>query len=453
MDSWKPQQLRLMELGGNRKLREFLRKHKILDNTPIAVKYNTRAADWYRRHLRALADGSEPPPPLPEGTGHLQLNESLGQQRPIKLTKTFATEYDLGNHGGAVSCGAGGGGGGGYHDDRGGGAYHFGGAVGSAPRGRMEGFGSDDVKPGGSHRAHMEGFGSEDITNRRGRMEGFGNDVVYGGGRLDGFGSEPEWSGGGGAGAENRRNADDFTSGVLGQHVSTKVADGLLSALGAAKCAAGIAKEYAESRVAQAQTEGWLDTAMDTAKQATEAGKRIVSDGTGKAVMDKTTEVLGALGGQLGGGVPKKDNAEGLARLSTGRMQGFGSDSFFAAQDATRQQVTGPPSYHQPLAAGPSCAEELLPAAVLLQAAPVPATRAVAKSRSVIDMFDDDSWEEQEGQKTEAHALLQTSSRCHSQAPMALVAPVAAPAAPPVAPVMAPPQKKADVWNDDDWGD
>eukprot|EP00811_Abedinium_folium_P002863 NODE_12633_length_1213_cov_2.510129.p1 GENE.NODE_12633_length_1213_cov_2.510129~~NODE_12633_length_1213_cov_2.510129.p1 ORF type:complete len:351 (-),score=107.10 NODE_12633_length_1213_cov_2.510129:160-1062(-) len=298
----------------------------------------------------------------------------------------------------------------------------------------MEGFGSDDVKPGGSQRAHMEGFGSEDITNRRGRMEGFGNDVVYGGGRLEGFGSEPEWSGA--AGAENRRNADDFISGVLGQDVSTKVADGLLSALGAAKCAAGIAKEYAESRVAQAQTEGWLDTAMDTAKQATEAGKRIVSDGTGKAVVDKTTEVLGALGEQLGGVSPKKDSAEGLARLSTGRMQGFGSDSFFAAQDATRQQVTGPPSYHQP-PAGPAWAE-LLPAAVP-QAAPVPAARAVAKSRSAVDIFDDDSWEEQEWQKAEA--------------PMALLAPVAAPAAAPVAPVMAPPQKKADVWNDDDWGD
>merc|ERR1719424_58105 len=70
MDSWKPLQLKLMELGGNQKLKAFFRLHKIAD-MPIVQKYNTRAAEWYRKNLRALAEGTDQPPPLPEGTASL----------------------------------------------------------------------------------------------------------------------------------------------------------------------------------------------------------------------------------------------------------------------------------------------------------------------------------------------------------------------------------------------
>lgn len=75
MDSWKPAQRRLMEVGGNRRLREFFRSQGIRDNLPIQQKYNTRAAQWYRRYLRSLAEGTPPPPPLPEGTGHLPASD------------------------------------------------------------------------------------------------------------------------------------------------------------------------------------------------------------------------------------------------------------------------------------------------------------------------------------------------------------------------------------------
>lgn len=71
MDSWKPKHLRMMELGGNHRFNEFLAEHGVPLGMPIREKYRTRAADWYRKNLSALADGLEPPAPLPAGTGHL----------------------------------------------------------------------------------------------------------------------------------------------------------------------------------------------------------------------------------------------------------------------------------------------------------------------------------------------------------------------------------------------
>lgn len=71
LDKWKPTQLKLMQLGGNRRLRDFFRQHGIPDDMPIEQKYDTRAAEWYRLHLRALAEDTALPEPLPEGTGHL----------------------------------------------------------------------------------------------------------------------------------------------------------------------------------------------------------------------------------------------------------------------------------------------------------------------------------------------------------------------------------------------
>merc|ERR550532_424344 len=38
---------------------------------PIRQKYRTRAAEWYRKNLRALAENKLPPSPLPPGTGRL----------------------------------------------------------------------------------------------------------------------------------------------------------------------------------------------------------------------------------------------------------------------------------------------------------------------------------------------------------------------------------------------
>jgi hypothetical protein len=65
----------MMELGGNQRFLDFLREHGISEDMPIRRKYKTRAVEWYRRNLRAEAEGTEAPEPLPIGTGHLPMEE------------------------------------------------------------------------------------------------------------------------------------------------------------------------------------------------------------------------------------------------------------------------------------------------------------------------------------------------------------------------------------------
>jgi hypothetical protein len=79
LDSWRPSHLKMMELGGNARFAEFMRAHGVPEDMPIREKYSTRAAAWYRKSLRAEAEGTELPEPLPEGTGHLPAEETLGR--------------------------------------------------------------------------------------------------------------------------------------------------------------------------------------------------------------------------------------------------------------------------------------------------------------------------------------------------------------------------------------
>lgn len=89
LDSWKPLHLRMMQLGGNRRFNEFLRQHNVPESMPIREKYSTRAARWYREALRAEAEGTPLPEPLPEGTGHLPDKENLSATDQL-LNQVFA---------------------------------------------------------------------------------------------------------------------------------------------------------------------------------------------------------------------------------------------------------------------------------------------------------------------------------------------------------------------------
>jgi len=59
LDMWTEKQLRQMERGGNRALQDFLSEYALTDIVDIKVKYNTKAADYYRRRANALATGQE----------------------------------------------------------------------------------------------------------------------------------------------------------------------------------------------------------------------------------------------------------------------------------------------------------------------------------------------------------------------------------------------------------
>ena len=57
LDMWTEKQLKRMEQGGNGKLQNFLANYSLTDVYDIKVKYNTKAADFYRRRNNALALG------------------------------------------------------------------------------------------------------------------------------------------------------------------------------------------------------------------------------------------------------------------------------------------------------------------------------------------------------------------------------------------------------------
>jgi hypothetical protein len=79
----------MMELGGNGRFNKFLAEHDIPQDMPVREKYSTRAAEWYRKNLSALAEGLQSLPPLPHGTGHLPMDASPSSMKHI-LDEVFA---------------------------------------------------------------------------------------------------------------------------------------------------------------------------------------------------------------------------------------------------------------------------------------------------------------------------------------------------------------------------
>mmetsp|Transcript_43334 Transcript_43334/g.136998 ORF Transcript_43334/g.136998 Transcript_43334/m.136998 type:complete len:209 (-) Transcript_43334:321-947(-) len=194
----------------------------------------------------------------------------------------------------------------------------------------MEGFGSDGVSPWG---AASPSSSSSSLPGRR---------------QDKALCSECDDRQGG-----HREENEDFLSGV-----GSKMSTGLWSTVGLVGSLAGRAKNAADSTVAQAQTEGWWDTALGAARQSvnsavettTWAAERSVEavgaavshvkESDGKAILGKTSEVLDSTARksmtavessvewvteQLGN-LGVQDSRAGLSKMSSGTMQGFGSD-------------------------------------------------------------------------------------------------------------------------------
>ena len=53
MDSWSEKQLKCMNLGGNKALYDFLAEYD-LNTEPAEVRYQTKAADFYRRKVMSF---------------------------------------------------------------------------------------------------------------------------------------------------------------------------------------------------------------------------------------------------------------------------------------------------------------------------------------------------------------------------------------------------------------
>ena len=55
LDMWTEKQLKLIEEGGNAKLKAFFQTYDLNEVYDVKVKYNTKAADYYRRMNNAKA--------------------------------------------------------------------------------------------------------------------------------------------------------------------------------------------------------------------------------------------------------------------------------------------------------------------------------------------------------------------------------------------------------------
>ncbi|CAN0364128.1 unnamed protein product [Pylaiella littoralis] len=66
MENWTEKSLDIMEVGGNKRLAEFVRRVGLSLLSPIEDKYLHPCLRLYRKHIVALADGKDPPPILRE---------------------------------------------------------------------------------------------------------------------------------------------------------------------------------------------------------------------------------------------------------------------------------------------------------------------------------------------------------------------------------------------------
>lgn len=84
MDSWTPKQLKCMQLGGNHSLSEFFASYDLMSE-PMDVRYQTRAAEYYRKKLRAFANGEEFSEEKPEyEEGRQRIEYKVRSQEELK---------------------------------------------------------------------------------------------------------------------------------------------------------------------------------------------------------------------------------------------------------------------------------------------------------------------------------------------------------------------------------
>jgi hypothetical protein len=84
MDSWTPKQLKCMQLGGNHSLSEFLSSYDLMSE-PMDVRYQTKAAEYYRKKLRSFCNDEEFTEEKPDyEEGRLPIEYRIKSQEEIK---------------------------------------------------------------------------------------------------------------------------------------------------------------------------------------------------------------------------------------------------------------------------------------------------------------------------------------------------------------------------------
>ncbi|KNB43985.1 hypothetical protein JH06_5821 [Blastocystis sp. subtype 4] len=81
MDSWSEKEIKAMQVGGNKQLRDFFSSHGISNKSSIKKKYNSSAAA-----IQAKVDGREPPSELSQETVNSESDEGedIREEDPIQ---------------------------------------------------------------------------------------------------------------------------------------------------------------------------------------------------------------------------------------------------------------------------------------------------------------------------------------------------------------------------------
>ncbi|KAF2308826.1 hypothetical protein GH714_021364 [Hevea brasiliensis] len=113
LDSWSPEQLRMMSFGGNNRAQAFFKQHGWTDGGKIEAKYTSRAADLYRQILskevaKSMAeDAGLPSSPVTSqlaqasnGLADLKINDtpkesSLGRQETSDVSHSLRTSHPV----------------------------------------------------------------------------------------------------------------------------------------------------------------------------------------------------------------------------------------------------------------------------------------------------------------------------------------------------------------------
>lgn len=56
-DTWDTYQIKIIQLGGNKRLWDFFKQYQGLEQKPVQVKYSSAPASYYRKRLAAQASG------------------------------------------------------------------------------------------------------------------------------------------------------------------------------------------------------------------------------------------------------------------------------------------------------------------------------------------------------------------------------------------------------------
>ncbi|GLT34733.1 hypothetical protein SLA2020_092320 [Shorea laevis] len=98
LDSWSPEQLRMMIYGGNNRAQVFFKQHGWTDGGKIEAKYTSRAADLYRQILsKEVAKSMAEEAGLPSSPVASQSSQATNGLPDIKTTEA-PKESTLGKH-------------------------------------------------------------------------------------------------------------------------------------------------------------------------------------------------------------------------------------------------------------------------------------------------------------------------------------------------------------------